>query len=274
MSKLRHFVPLAFCVTLAALPALPVCAGEPVCVIGASSASGQSIGTGGKAFAARVGGRTVLITTAHGLTELMGNSDARTLFRGRAQSIDLQDTAGRELANAGRCILQDVPGGYYTSDLLVFELPSGGGLDTYTMASTLPAPGSKVWVISKEGHNFGSSSGGDKFAGTVTSASPEGIMVRMDAPLTAYHSSGSPVVDDRGNVVGMLVGTANGRQTVGLNPSASILQRLDPRAANSGAASRASAGVARAGAQSRGAAPAASQSRGVQTYGRRVQTYR
>lgn len=258
---------LTMAIAMAVVSLSAAFAGEPVGVIGASDASGNSIGTGGKAFAARAAGRTVLITTAHGLTELTGSSDARSLFQGRAASVDLLDTAGRHLAKAGNCVLQNPRGGFYTSDLFVFELPTSGGIDTYTLSPSLPPVGSKVWVISKEGSNFGGTSGGDKYSGKVTSSSLEGIMVRMDAPLTAMHSSGSPVVDDRGNVIGMLVGTSDGRRTIGLNPSASILNRLDPRAAVSGAA-------ASAGLQRSVLSTPASGNRGVQTYGRGVQTYR
>lgn len=242
--------------------------GADVCNVQVAGPDGEVIGIAAKGFAANVGGRSVLITTGHAMTQLAGAGDARTGFGGRIGVVTLTDMGGHEVGKAGRCLLQNPPGGGYTSDLLVYELTGASG--TYSLSSTLPRVGSKVWIVSSE-----------KVSGVVTDATPEAVIVKLDRTLTALHSSGSPVVDDRGNVVGMLVGTGEGRTVISCNPAVAILSKLDPRAVPA-TAQRTTRGASRQYGFTPGNSqylnqPAAPASRpGVQTYGAArpgVQTY-
>jgi hypothetical protein len=175
-----------------------------------ANAAGETIGIAARGFPAYVGGRNVLITTGHAMNELMGGAG------GQVGAVTLTDLNGREVGKAGRCLVQNPSGGFYTSDVLVYELTGGG--QGYSLASTLPPKGTKVWVVSAE-----------KFAGVVTDSNAEQVMVKLDRTLTVLHSSGSPVIDERGAVVGMLCGTANARTVIGCDPAVSILSKIEPR---------------------------------------------
>jgi hypothetical protein len=61
----------------------------------------------------------------------------------------------------------------------------------------------------------------------VQHSSPNGITVRLDQSLDAFSSSGSPVVNEKNELVGMLVGTGDDARTIiNLAPSTGIYQRL------------------------------------------------
>lgn len=197
-----------------------------VCVMEARDKSGQPIGTGGKGFALRISGRDYLITTAHGMCELLGPSASpRTMFE-TIGTVNLRNFANQDLGNAGRCLLAGNLEARYDTDILVFELPYGTRMQSLYLAPALPQAGSKVWVLSKEGSNFSSDASIDRYPGTVTSSTIRALSVKLDSQLTAFHSSGSPVVDAKNQVVGMLCGTNADRSGIGCNPGLNIYQRL------------------------------------------------
>ena len=115
--------------------------------------------------------------------------------------------------------------GNLTDDLMAFELPYNCSLPLLSLCPTLVPKGTKVWVLSKV--KPASDNLPDKFSGMVVDASPTGIRVALDNPLTALASSGSPIVDAQNQLVAMLVGTNNGNRTsVSGAPSTSINKRL------------------------------------------------
>ncbi len=199
-----------------------------VCVIDAHDKTGQSIGTAGKGFALRIGSNDILITTAHGICELCGPTTDPQTALSKIGSVVLLNFAEKEIAKAGKCLVVGSPDGGYNSDLLAFELPPGTQIQSMYLAPGLPPVGSKVWVLSKEGHNFSTDPAVDKYPGTVESATISEIAVRMDKPLSAYHASGSPVINSKNQVVGMLCATGDGRKSIGCNPGLAIWQRLGP----------------------------------------------
>jgi hypothetical protein len=67
----------------------------------------------------------------------------------------------------------------------------------------------------------------DRFSGKVIDATPTGVVVALDSPLTALASSGSPIVNAENQMVAMLVGTNSGNRTIISGaPSTSIYLRL------------------------------------------------
>lgn len=183
-----------------------------VCVVEGRDQAGQVIGTAGKAFAVRVGNRDVLVTTAHGLGEITGTSITAENLSQTFGSIALKSFTNEELGVAGRCI--NSASATSQIDLLAFEMPAGVKLQSMYLAPSLPPVGTKVWVLSKDGHNFSTSASVNKYPGVISYTSDMEVQVRMSAPLTAYHSSGSPIVDAKHHVIGMLCGTANDRKIV------------------------------------------------------------
>ncbi|MCC6979067.1 MAG: trypsin-like peptidase domain-containing protein [Candidatus Melainabacteria bacterium] len=196
----------------------------PVCVVELRDKSGQPVAWAGKGFAVRIAGRDYFLTTAHGMCEGMGGTPQSVLEQ--IGSPSLRSFTREDLGTAGRSLLVGSIDGRLDSDVMVFEISYSVRLQPLSIAPTLPAVGTRVWVLSKDGENFSNNSSVDKFAGTVSTSSMSGIFVKLDGPLTALHSSGSPVVDAKNQVVGMVCGTGAERKSVGCNPALAIYQRL------------------------------------------------
>lgn len=201
---------------------------NPVAVVSVKSQTNPSSLTAGKGFAIRFGGRNVVLSCAHGIAEALDSYvDIPTLLS-KVESISLLNLKGEELGKLGACLFRRAGNWRYSgNDLLAFDLPNGMNLQVFSLSPTVPAVGSRVWVLSKVGHNFSTSSEADRFPGHVVRVSAATVTVNLDQPLSAFHSSGSPVVDGRNDVVGMLVGIANGRQTVVCCSCVSIAQHLN-----------------------------------------------
>ncbi len=197
-----------------------------MCVIDATDQNGQSIGTAGKGFVLRVSGRDILITTAHGICEIFGTTADPSSSLDKIGSVVLRNFAEKEIATAGKCLSIGTRDAGYATDLLAFELPPGVQMQSMYLSPSLPAKGMRVWVLSKEGANFSTNPAVDKYPGTVESATSSTLNVRLDRPLTAHHSSGSPVIDSKSQVVGMLCGITDDRKNIGCSPCLAIWQRL------------------------------------------------
>ncbi|HEY9791754.1 MAG TPA: hypothetical protein V6D22_15225 [Candidatus Obscuribacterales bacterium] len=271
--NLSRFARLVFALTLLLSGAVQPSdaqsgASAGVCVVAVKTRGGQVVGTAGKGFAANVGGRNVLVTTAHGLSQLVGSEDIETNLANMG-SLTMMNFAGQEIGTAGQCVLHRSGG----LDLLMFELPTGV-MQPFSLSQDLPAPGAHVFVLSKNGENFSSTAAVDKFAGTVAQSSSNTFNVRMDGRLSALHSSGSAVIDERGNVVGMLIGVSANRDYIECIPATAIQQSLNPHAQVSRAR------PAAAGARGYGTPRAYTQTfapsvgNGVRTYGTLAPKYR
>lgn len=196
----------------------------PVCVVELRDKSGQPIAHAGKGFAIKISGRDYFVTTAHGMCEGLGGTPKSVLES--IGSLAMRNFTQQELGTAGRCLFTGANNGRLDADVMVFEMSYGTRLQPLSIAPTLPAVGTRVWVLSKDGENFSNNGSVDKFAGTVSTSSMSGIFVKLDGALTALHSSGSPVVDAKNQVVGMVCGTGAQRKSVGCNPALAIYQRL------------------------------------------------
>ncbi len=110
-------------------------------------------------------------------------------------------------------------------DLMAFELPARCNFPVLTIAPPLLPVKTKVWVLTKADNSSGSSA--DRYAGEVSSCYRTAMIVKMDQAVDAHGSSGSPVVNDKGQLVGMMVGTMdNERKSVACIPAQNIYDRL------------------------------------------------
>jgi hypothetical protein len=188
----------------------------------------------GKAFAVRwFGNRNILICPLH----LLGPAGGYPTYvdphsvPDLIESVDVMDLQKREvLTTAHRGLLRtgspvEHRSGNLSDDMMAFELPANTALTVLGLAPQLAPVGTKVRVLTKA--NNSTSSEADSYAGTVQHSSPNGITVRLDQSLDAFSSSGSPVVNEKNELVGMLVGTGDDARTIiNLAPSTGIYQRL------------------------------------------------
>jgi hypothetical protein len=190
--------------------------------------------TAGKAFAVKwFNNKNVLICPLHLLGPAGGYDkyvDPR-FVPDVIESVEVMDLQKRDvLATAKRGLLRkgspvEKASGDLCDDLMAFDLPNAGSLTLFGLSAQLPAVGTRVWVLSKTANSR--SSEADRYAGTVIESSLKGIDVKLDEPLDAPASSGSPVVDANSDLVGMLVGTGNDARTIiDAAPAAGIYRRL------------------------------------------------
>lgn len=117
--------------------------------------------------------------------------------------------------------------GDLSGDIMAFELTSASScrLKPFRLSANLSPRGTKVWVLSKDQHS--SSFEPDRYSGIVSSCNASGMVVDLDSPIVAISSSGSPVVNAQGELVGMMVGKADDeRRVIMAIPSPSILKRI------------------------------------------------
>ena len=147
------------------------------------------------------------------------------------RSVDLLDlNRSAVMASADRSLLSDsVPveknGGNMSLDLIAFEVRNAGRATKLALAGTPITVGSKAWVLTRTDNS--SSSGCDRYAGTVIRSKTDDLSIRLDRPLDAHGSSGSPVVDARGQLIGMMVGMEDQERTIAMClPAPFIYQKL------------------------------------------------
>lgn len=195
--------------------------------------NGQSH-TAGKAFGINwFKGRKLLIAPYH----LLGPAGGYTHYvlprnlPDEVTAVNVMDLQrSRLLATTGHALTSwacpvEHSDGDLSGDLMAFELPASCNFPVLTIAPPLLPVKTKVWVLTKTNNSSGSSA--DRYAGEVTSCYRTAMIVKMDQALDAYGSSGSPVVNDKGQLVGMMVGTMdNERKSVACIPTQSIYDRL------------------------------------------------
>ena len=115
--------------------------------------------------------------------------------------------------------------GNICEDLMAFELPSSCRLPLLALAPVLVPVGTRVWVLSKD--MPATSREPDRFPGTVVRSLASGVTVKLDRPITALSSSGSPIVNAKNELVGMMVGKQDLQRTVVMAiPSTGIYAKL------------------------------------------------
>ena len=146
-------------------------------------------------------------------------------------SIDVYDlsekniiaTTGHGLLRKGWTVGQ--AHGDISGDMMAFPINPGSRLPLLPLSPTLATVGTKVWILSK--NQPSTSNDVDRFAGTVSRSLPDGMTVTLDGTLSAQSSSGSPVVNAKGELVCMMVGKQDLQRKVIMGiPSTAIYGRL------------------------------------------------
>lgn len=188
----------------------------------------------GKAFAVRwYKNRTLLVLPLHILSPEAGYShyvDARDVSK-EVRSIDVLDLQMQSvLASSTKPLLKTgctvgQARGDLSGDVMAFELSSGSRLTPFNMLGTLAPVGTKIWILSKEQDKSGLAP--DRYPGTVVASSQTGLVMQMDTPVRALSSSGSPVVNAKNELVGMMVGKQDdSRMVIMAIPSSSLIRRI------------------------------------------------
>ncbi len=173
---------------------------------------------------------SVLLLTAHhlfgpdgGLAREVAGAELPAFVR----EVRLADLAGRPVAVAGPVV--PIPGARahrqvdFAHDLAAFAAPPALAGRAFALARAAPAVGERVWLFAEV--RAGAPPGRLLHAATVTSSSATELAYRFDdGGLDLGATSGAPVLDGAGEVVGVHLG--GGRDLRGLfgvaNPAASV----------------------------------------------------
>lgn len=149
----------------------------------------------------------------------------------KVKAVDVLNLKGTAvIAKAAHALLrQGVPveksNGDLGGDLMAFELSSSDRLPALVLSPSLVATGSKVWMLSKNAP--ATTINVDRLAGRVERSDYKCLTVKLDKPLTAPSSSGAPIVNEKNELVGMMLGKQDDRPVVIMAiPSATIYKRL------------------------------------------------
>lgn len=111
-------------------------------------------------------------------------------------------------------------------DLAVFSAPEETGLAPLSLAKADSPVGSHVWLVGKAYGDAGAAP--VLYFATVTEERPDATVILLNEPLDTRGMSGSPVVDNRGELIGMDLGwqEIDGVKHLLLNPVSSIRAHL------------------------------------------------
>jgi hypothetical protein len=126
--------------------------------------------------------------------------------------------AGTELLSSGEGHAAD---GDDSKDLVAFELVARYPRKILSLSSKPAAIGSKCWLITYVDGNIPG-----EYSGVVVASSPTDMAFKPDQNVVTHATSGSPVVNALGEVIGLLVGHDKTGQ-IWCNPGYRIRQRLD-----------------------------------------------
>jgi len=188
----------------------------------------------GKAFAVKwYRGRVLLLLPLHILSPEAGYSHYVMAqdVSSSVSSIDVLDlqmqsvlaSSTKSLLKTGRTVGQS--SGDLSGDVMAFELSSSSRLTPFMLCGTLPPVGTKVWILSKAANSRSATP--DRYSGTISSSMNSGLVIKMDSPLSALSSSGSPVTNAKNELVGMMVGKQDeARMVIMAIPSTSLIKRI------------------------------------------------
>lgn len=190
---------------------------------------------GAKCCVVRWGGRAVLLAPLHTFCQV--DTSGRIIscakqseINDRIDHAELVDFSYRQkVDDLGKSLLkQDIPYGSRSAsmpgDMVAFDISANSHMRMFNLSATIAPVGTPVWVLS---HDLRSAATGiDRYAGVVSQSSPISLAVKLtqDAP---EGSSGSPIIDSRNELVGMLVEVAVGnRKLVFAIPCTAMTSRL------------------------------------------------
>ncbi|MDW8365340.1 MAG: DUF4190 domain-containing protein [Abditibacteriales bacterium] len=193
----------------------------------------------GTAFGATMdGGEPVLLSALHLLGQAGGLDKqipaeqvpdvvtAVTLFNmDRSQRVGV---AGKGLLREGFPIGEGPTESDCRGDIVAFQLSKQSRIGVAPLAKENPPFLSRVWVVGKEFSKAGAAA--DLLPGLVWMPTHKNIVVVMQTPFDLSGFSGAPAVNEKGAIVGMVVGGSSGRDgrpIVLLNPVADVRKQLE-----------------------------------------------
>jgi hypothetical protein len=193
----------------------------------------------GTAFGATMdGGAPVLLSALHLLGEA-GGLDKQipaeqipdvvtgvTLFNiDRSQPIG---AAGKGLLREGFPIGEGPTESDCRGDIVAFQLPQRSRVGVAPLAKENPSFLARVWIVGKEFSKAGASA--DLFPGVVWMSTHKNIVVMLQSPLDLSGFSGAPAVNEKGEIVGIVIGGGSGREgkpVALLNPVNDVRKKLE-----------------------------------------------
>lgn len=174
----------------------------------------------GKVFVvAWSGARTFAVTVLH----LLGPEGGYTHYVPAAEvghqvnSVEILDLQGGSvMATARKAVLRsgvpvELNGGDPGDDLVAFECTNAGRMAKLTLSRQACPVGARVWLYTKA--DMSGSQACDRYMGVVQNSDAETITIKLQRPLDATSSSGSPVLNDKNELVGMMVGRQDDTRT-------------------------------------------------------------
>lgn len=186
--------------------------------------------TAGKIFCAELkNGKKVLVSALHLIGPAGGNAKQFTAAEcaREIRGVRIKDgfngesigTGGEQLLKGGD--IKETNSNDYRGDLLAFSVGAGNRLVPVKLSGKLPRLNSRAFIIScrEDGKQA-------LFEGSITESTNKYIALKLRQKTYLPKTSGAPVVDSAGMLVGMVYGT-NDSTTYFLNPGASIYLRLN-----------------------------------------------
>lgn len=226
-------LPAVFCLTVAVANAQPTGNQSYVGCPRYHFKNGDIHGAGKCYAIAWSGGQSLMLSVLHvlgpagGYDHQLRETDLNNLI----DYVDILDPGGTfviETARQSRLTV-DVPfelsAASGSGDLVAFQLPNNSRLSALSICATPPAVGTKVAVLSHDSSSTAWVS--DRYSGRVVRSESDLLIVNLDQPLTAFSSSGAPIVNEQGQLVGMMVGTQDEARTyITAMPALCIRARL------------------------------------------------
>ncbi len=137
---------------------------------------------------------------------------------GKAQA---QSTTTRVLSKTG--FVLDERTMDFTGDVVILQTPANVGAKPFPLANRPATVGEPVWLYTRLAQP---GSTAQLYPAAVTNSSARMLQVKLNTPLAIQATSGSPVIDKQGQVVGMLIAGNEGEGIVFCNPGSAIYNRV------------------------------------------------
>ena len=179
----------------------------------------------GKAWCAKVGDKTLAITALHllgpdgGIPKQIPASRVSSWVR----QVDFYSNGSKYFSSTKTLSKSGyvTNGPDFTGDVVFFEAPDKMAESAFKLADKLPNLKDPVWVYTKV-------QGGKvtAYPGIVINTSSIMLQVRLRRPIQVQATSGSPVLDKNGKVIGLLCAARPDKGIFMCNPSTAILKRI------------------------------------------------
>lgn len=181
--------------------------------------------TAGKAWCAKVGEKTLAVTALHLLGPDGGVPKQIPAKRvgSHVRQVDFY-AKGRKYFSSTRTLSKSgyvTNGPDFSGDVVFFEAPKAMASSAFNLAPKLPKLKDPIWIYTKI-------QGGavKAYPGFVINTSSIMLQVKLYKPIMFKATSGSPVLDKNGKVLGLICAVHPNRRVFICNPSIAILKRI------------------------------------------------